>query len=122
MFESYVSVKVEANTDCFVVFRNSTTAAGSGLITAPGLHFLLDSTYDNLKVTNDAGNLDLTAPTVTKCSGLCSIHGWCTSFFYTKRSGQCSLHATVFVSPSFGSASMGTRYYRQVPGKSLSWH
>ena len=98
------------------VFCNSATTSGSSTSTA-GLRFLRDSSYDNLKVTNDGGSLVLVARTVTHCVCLCSLQVWCSSFFYSSGDRQCSLHATVFLSPSFASVSLGTRYYRHAVGK-----
>ncbi|XP_070191595.1 uncharacterized protein [Littorina saxatilis] len=100
----------------FLIYYCTSCPAADGRSTVGGLHFLRDSSYDHLKVTDDPDGLDLIATTVTMCTHLCSLRAWCTSFFYTKSSGLCTLHATVFIDPPDASDSVGTRYYRNVVG------
>ncbi|KAL8612510.1 hypothetical protein ACOMHN_053764 [Nucella lapillus] len=90
------------------------TFAGStaGSITK-GFGFVRDSSFDGRQVTNDADRLQLVTPSLSRCAVTCAMYDWCSSFFYTRATGACSLHATAFVGPSFATLSAGTHYFKQ---------
>ncbi|KAL8588075.1 hypothetical protein ACOMHN_066296 [Nucella lapillus] len=91
------------------LYASGTTAVSS----KEGFGFVHDSSFDGRQVTNDADRLQLVTPSLSRCAVTCAMYDWCSSFFYTRATGACSLHATAFVGPSFAALSAGTRYFKQ---------
>ncbi|KAL8622389.1 hypothetical protein ACOMHN_041717 [Nucella lapillus] len=98
----------------------------SGVPNTKSLVFARDGSADGRLRPKDPDALEFVVPHVLSCSTLCASYDWCISLFFTKKTGWCSLHATVFRKASLVAKSEGTVYYRNVvdwcPSKELAMY